>query len=245
MPQAPVAANIASAETDCQTAAGPSTRNGAARRASCSAPSTRAVTSTATAVVAARTVTTRPAANPLPSCSRSSSHEERQRPGRVAGDVHRPVARLRLVADPADVLLQGRVQVRRTTGGAEVLVGVAEDLAHAVRAVDERQRQHPGQPADEHHEQQPPPGQPLGQPERRAAGRARRARRAGSGAPAQRAGPTRRAAAGTSSPARSSRSRRAPPSPAPSAPRRPPGPTRPRCRRRVRRPGSVVVIRRG
>ena len=32
MPQAAVAANIASAETDCHTAAGPSTRNGAARR---------------------------------------------------------------------------------------------------------------------------------------------------------------------------------------------------------------------
>ena len=81
MPQAPVAANIASAETDCQTAAGPSTRNGAARRAGRSAPSTRTVTSTATAVVAASDGDDQPAANPLPSPSRSSTTKNVSAPG--------------------------------------------------------------------------------------------------------------------------------------------------------------------
>ena len=40
IPQAAQAANIASADTHCQIAAGPITRNGAASRACCSAPST-------------------------------------------------------------------------------------------------------------------------------------------------------------------------------------------------------------
>ncbi len=61
MPQAATAANIASALTACQIAAGANTRKGAARRATTSAPSTRSVSSTARAVVAATSVTTMPA----------------------------------------------------------------------------------------------------------------------------------------------------------------------------------------
>ena len=81
MPQAAVAANIASAETDCQMAAGPNTRNGAARRARRSASRVFRVTSTATAVVAASTVTTIPAANPLPSPIRTRSTKNVKAPG--------------------------------------------------------------------------------------------------------------------------------------------------------------------
>ena len=80
-PQAANAANIASADTHCHTAAGPTTRNGAANLACCSAPSTRSVTSTATAVDAASNVTTRPAVSPLPSPIRTSSTKNVRAPG--------------------------------------------------------------------------------------------------------------------------------------------------------------------
>ena len=81
MPQAATAANIASALTHCQIAAGPKTRNGAARRAIGSAPSTRSVTITATAVVAATRVTTMPAARSLPSPTRARTTKKLSAPG--------------------------------------------------------------------------------------------------------------------------------------------------------------------
>ncbi len=80
-PHAATAANIASAETACQIAAGPRTRNGAARRAIDSAPSSRTVISTATAVVAAMTVTAKPAARPEPSPMRVSATKKTSAPG--------------------------------------------------------------------------------------------------------------------------------------------------------------------
>ena len=80
-PHAATAPNIASAETDIQIAAGPSARNGAARRAPNSAPSRRSVISTATGVVAAITVTTSPAASPLPSPIRTRTTKKRSAPG--------------------------------------------------------------------------------------------------------------------------------------------------------------------
>ena len=81
IPQAAQAANIASADTHCQIAAGPITRNGAASRACDSAPSTFSVCSTATAVEAAMSVTTRPAASPLPRPSRASTTKKVSAPG--------------------------------------------------------------------------------------------------------------------------------------------------------------------
>ncbi len=81
MPQAATAANIASALTHCQMAAGPKTRNGAARRATTSAPSSRRVTITARAVEAASSVTTMPAWSPLPSPIRSSTTKKPSAPG--------------------------------------------------------------------------------------------------------------------------------------------------------------------
>ena len=81
IPQAATAANIASALTHCQIAAGPKTRNGAALRATTSAPSSRSVTSTASAVEAASSVTTTPAHQPLPSPIRSSTTKKPSAPG--------------------------------------------------------------------------------------------------------------------------------------------------------------------
>ena len=81
MPHAATAANIASALTACQIAAGPKTRKGAARRAICSAPSRRSVTITASAVVAAIRVTTTPAANPSPRPIRERTTKKPSAPG--------------------------------------------------------------------------------------------------------------------------------------------------------------------
>ena len=84
---------------------GPNTRNGAARRACCSAPSTRSVSSTATAVDAAMSVTTRPAANPLPSPSRSSTTKNVSAPGGWPATCTGQLAGSASYGDPADVLV--------------------------------------------------------------------------------------------------------------------------------------------
>ena len=81
MPQAAVAANMASAETAIQIAAGVSTRNGATRRAAPSAPSARRVTSTAAAVEAATRMTTTPATKPPPRPRRASTTKNSVAPG--------------------------------------------------------------------------------------------------------------------------------------------------------------------
>ena len=81
VPQAPTAANTASAETASQIAAGPITRNGRAMRAACSAPNARRATATASGVVAATATTTRPAAGPLASPTRARATKSRSAPG--------------------------------------------------------------------------------------------------------------------------------------------------------------------
>ncbi len=80
-PHAATAAKTASAETAMKTAAGVSTRKGAARRAIASAPSARNVTITASAVVAAITVTTRPAARSPPRPTFTSPTKKSSAPG--------------------------------------------------------------------------------------------------------------------------------------------------------------------
>ena len=81
MPQAAVAANIASAETAIQIAAGVSTRKGATRRAPASAPRVRSVTRTAAAVEPAIRITIVPATNPFARPSRDSATKNRVAPG--------------------------------------------------------------------------------------------------------------------------------------------------------------------
>ncbi len=197
MPQAAVAANIASAETDCHTAAGPSTRNGAARRAAPSAPSTRAVTSTATAVVAASSVTTIPAAEAAAEPDPVERHEERQRPGRVAGDVHRPVAgpastRIRLTYSCRvacrSVVTRGRCGGTRTAHPGSARRRASRPRTRAPAST-------PGRPGTTH-EQQPSPRQRLR--ERRGVPHAKHRERAGRApCPSRPGGATARAAAGS------------------------------------------------
>ena len=107
------------------TAAGVSTRNGAARRATSSAPSARSVTSTAAAVDAASTVTTTPGGQVAAQPHLHEADEEQQRPGRVPGDVGGPVV-VGGVGDPVDVGLEEGVHVADLAGGPQVLVRVAQ-----------------------------------------------------------------------------------------------------------------------
>ena len=143
------------------TAAGVTTRNGAARRAASSAPSARNATSTAQAVVAASAVTTRPAARSPPRPIRTSPTKNRRAPG---GWPATWVGQLssRGVRDPVDEAAEHRADVIDLAGRTEVLVGVAERPLDALRAVDVREREQPGQPHDVRRQQQPAPRQPLG-----------------------------------------------------------------------------------
>ncbi len=112
------------------TAAGPSTRNGAARRATASAPSARSVTRTAGAVVAAIRVTTSPAAKSPPSPSRTSATKNSSAPG---GWPATWVTQLSVgeIRDPVDELRRAWPARRRRRGRSEVLVAVCRAPARS------------------------------------------------------------------------------------------------------------------
>ena len=80
-PHAATAAKTPSADTATQMAAGASTRNGAARRATSSAPSSRRVTRTATGVVQPSTVRVRAQAKAPPRPTATSPTYTRSAPG--------------------------------------------------------------------------------------------------------------------------------------------------------------------
>ena len=144
------------------TAAGVSTRNGAARRARASRSSARSVTITAGAVVAAIAVTTRPAARSPPRPSRTSPMKKSSAPGGMAGHVGDPVV-LGAVGDPVHVGLEQHADVLGGARRLEVLVRVAEDPGDPLLAVHVGQGEQPEQPDGERRQQQRPPGEPLGQ----------------------------------------------------------------------------------
>ncbi len=132
MPQAAKAANIASAETACQIAAGPRVRNGAARRASVSAPSVRSGDQHADGGGRREhgddEPRREPAAERRPA---SSSQKKNSAPAGWPATCTGQVVRDRGVGDAGWVLLNSVAasEVRRTTGGPEVLVRLAEDVA--------------------------------------------------------------------------------------------------------------------
>ena len=145
IPQAANAANIASADTHCQIAAGPITRNGAASRA-CARRRAPQRTAARPPRSRPRQGDDQPGREPAAEPEPHQQHEERQRTRRVAGDVHRPVARR---ASTGIRLMYIVERVRQVVGGprgVEVLVRVSRMSPIAVEPVDERERQHPGQP---------------------------------------------------------------------------------------------------
>ena len=114
-PRRPTAANIASAETalpDRGRAEHQERRGPAGQPLGAEHPQRRPAPRPA--VVAASSGDHQPGGEAAAEPEPVQRHEEEQRARRVAGDVHRPVAAAGVEGDPADVLLQRRVQVGRT-----------------------------------------------------------------------------------------------------------------------------------
>ena len=160
-PHAANAANIASAETDIQIAAGPSTRNGAARRAATSAPSRRSVSSTATGVVARDNGHGEPAASAAAEAEPHQEDEEQQRARRMPGDVHRPVVR----RSRGGCARCTRAAARRRRSPRERCAGTRiacrGSSAMPAEPVDEGEAQHPRKPDAEDGEEQHAPAHPA------------------------------------------------------------------------------------
>ena len=146
-PHAATAAKTPSADTATQMAAGASTRNGAARRATSSAPSSRRVTRTATGVVQPSTVRVRAQAKAPPRPTATSPTYTRSAPG---GWPATCVGQLPCNADgdPVHEPTQEAGDVVDLAGGEEVLVVVLDLVRQSRATVDVREPQGPRQRGD-------------------------------------------------------------------------------------------------